>query len=118
MFEKVYPHIWMALPKDIKDHLVTVFNIPRTGVSEIRDQQLVSDGYSIEDLQVITLPKMIEYIGSEETFPRAWELSCAKAKYELNPPMSLNTVKTEVIEEEKLPTPNTSKNGNSKKEGK
>lgn len=89
MYNNVLPAIWMQLEKPIKDHLVKVFDIKRTGISEIRDQTLISDGYSVLDLQVITLERMTEYIGSNETFPRAWELTCAKAKYELNPPMNL-----------------------------
>lgn len=86
MYNQVLPQLWMVLPNDIKLHLVTVFNIKKTGVSEIRDSEVVRDGYTADDLLVISLEKMTNYIGSEETFPRAWELTCMKAKYELSPP--------------------------------
>jgi hypothetical protein len=86
MYNTVYPHIWMALSQEDRAHLVSVFDIKRTGVTEIRDQHLVSDGYTVEDLTAISLEKMIAYIGSEETFPRAWELTCMKVRYELSPP--------------------------------
>ena len=93
MFNNVYVHTWMALPHDIRTHLVGVFNIPRTGTSEIRDNEILSDGYSNVDLQAITLIKMNEYIGSKETsFPRAWEISCSKAKGILHPPIGMNPI--------------------------
>lgn len=76
----------MILPSDMKAHLVKVFNITRTGVTEIRDSEVIRDGYTADDLLSISHEKMTAYIGSEETFPRAWELTCMKARYELNPP--------------------------------
>ncbi len=84
----IYPQMWLALPKAIRNLLAERFEIPRTGVTEIRDQDVVSDGYTGEDLQHITLEKMNAYIGSEETFGRAWEITIAKAHAELNPPIA------------------------------
>lgn len=77
----------MALSKEVKLHLMKVFGIVRTGVTEIRDTTLVSDGFTTEDLMAITLDKMNAYIGSTETFPRAWELTLAKIHSELHPPL-------------------------------
>lgn len=93
----------MLLSHDERDRLAEVFNIERTGVSEIRDSQVVRDGRSDENLEAITLEKMNAYIGSEETFARAWELTCAKVRSELNPPIGIiqaKTVPTEMITEE------------------
>ena len=64
-------------------------SIPRTGITEIFNEEIRQDGYCIDDLRVITLSKMTEYIGSEETFPRAWEITCSKAKSEVYPPINL-----------------------------
>lgn len=86
MYNNVPTQLWMLLDKDIRAHLVSVFGINKTGITEIRDQDIIADGYTNEDLKAITLEKMTAYIGSEETFPRAWEITCAKAKYDLNPP--------------------------------
>lgn len=66
-----------------------MWKIPRSGVSEIRDQEVVSDGHTYEDLLVITLDLMNRYIGSEETFARAWEVTIAKAFSELHPPVGI-----------------------------
>lgn len=79
---------WMLLDTPFKQKLVEVFSIVRTGASEIRDNHVVSDGYTQADLKAITLEKMNAYIGSEETsFLRAWEITLSKVNFELNPPV-------------------------------
>lgn len=90
--QKVYVANWMALPKETKEHLIKVFNIVKTGNSEVRDQEVVTDGYTNDDLNAITLDKMAEYTGSPttETFHRLWEITLAKVHYELHPPFDLN----------------------------
>lgn len=116
MYTSVPPQLWMQLDKDIREHLVKIFSLERTGITEILDQQIIKDGYSVEDLKGITLEKMIAYIGSEETFPRAWELTCSKAKYELHPPINITPMADEPVDvpEEIIETkPQT--NGSSKK---
>jgi hypothetical protein len=82
----------MLLDKPIRTYLAIVFEIPMTGVREIIDDRIICDGHSNADLMAVTLDKMIAYIGSEETFPRAWELTCMKAKSDLNPPVNLPPV--------------------------
>ena len=90
MYNSIPKELWMLIKdKKIKDRLVEVFDIPWTGIRSIIDQTVLLDGYSDEDLKAITLEKMIAYIGSEETFPRAWEITCMKAKGEVYPPLNL-----------------------------
>jgi len=89
MQNQIYPQVWIQLPKATKDKLVEVFEIPRTGVTEVKDQELVSDGHTAADLMAITNEKMNAYIGSEETFHRAWEVTLAKVHSELNPPVMI-----------------------------
>lgn len=86
--EKIYSQHWMDLPKEIKDHLIKVFSIPRTGITEIRDQTVVTDGHTNTDLQSITAERMAAYIGSpaDLAFSRLWEITLSKVKYELHPP--------------------------------
>lgn len=78
--------MWIELPKEVKNRLIEVFQIPLTGITEIIDQRVVCDGHTGQDLMAITHDKMNAYIGSQETFLRAWELTLAKVKYELAPP--------------------------------
>ncbi len=79
--------MFMHQPKEIRDYLSQMWKIPRSGISEIRDQEVISDGHTYDDLQVITHERMTEYIGSEESFLRAWEITVAKAHSELHPPI-------------------------------
>lgn len=89
MFDRIFPHIWLEAPRDIREHLAEVFGVQQTGPTEIKDDRVVSDGRTIEDLAVITAERMAEYVGSVEPFPRLWELTLAKARAELNPPVAI-----------------------------
>lgn len=102
MFDRIIVHNWISLSKDVRKHLVGVFNLVATGIAEIRDQEVISDGHSNADLEKITAAKMAEYVGSNESFPRLWELTLAKVKYELNPPIILDISKMETKEQEAL----------------
>ena len=84
--DKIVPQAFMLLPRDIRDHIAQVFDVNRSGITEIRDDTVILDGRTLEDLSVITSEKMAEYVGSVESFGRLWELSIAKAKHELYPP--------------------------------
>ena len=103
MYTKVYRELWMLLPKEQRQHLVVVFNISRTGVTEIRDQDIISDGHSNMDLEVISAEKMAEYTGSPATEPfhRLWEITVSKSNYELNPPINIPTIEP-IVEEKPL----------------
>ena len=83
--ELIYPAVWMALPKEVKVHLAKVFGLSPTGITEVRDNTVVSDGYTIDDLRKISRENMCNYIGSEETFLRAWEITLSKVHTELHP---------------------------------
>lgn len=85
--DKIVPQAFMLLPREIREHLAPIFGIGRSGITEIRDDQVISDGRTQEDLNAVTAGKMADYVGSEESFGRLWELSIAKAKHELHPPV-------------------------------
>lgn len=90
--DRIYQQHWITLPKEQREHLTKVFEVPMSGIKEIRDATVISDGHTNEDLKEITLEKLNAYIGSEETFPRAWEITISKAKYELNPPILIGSL--------------------------
>lgn len=99
-FTRVPQGLWMMLSHNEREHLTKVFNIPRSGPREIVDQTPTKDGHSDVDLeQSLTSDAMSEYVGSTESFPRLWELTVAKCKYELNPPkvIELNSVSPETF---------------------
>lgn len=77
MYNKLPPQLWMLLPKEQRLKLMEVFDIKRTGPSEIYDNQVVSDGCTADDLSGITLEKMNEFNRAEDmTFPVAWQRTC------------------------------------------
>lgn len=86
---KVYTQIWLELPRDVREHLMKVFGVVKTGVAEVRDQTVVSDGVTNDDLSVITSEKMTEYVGPAEDFHKLWQISVSKANYELHPPIDI-----------------------------
>lgn len=89
-FENIYSHLWMQVPAEERKILAEVFNLEKTGIAEIRDQSVISDGHSNDDLLLITKDKMEAFIGSEaENFARAWELTVAKARSIVNPPIEI-----------------------------
>lgn len=85
--QRIFPQQFMHLSHEMRTYFTQMWKIPRSGISEIRDQTVVSDGHTYDDLAVITHELMEEYIGSKESFARAWELSCMKAHSELHPPV-------------------------------
>jgi hypothetical protein len=85
--EQIYSQHWVSLPKEVRVHLISVFGLVRTGVTEVINQEVKSDGFTNDDLKGITLEKMNGYIGSTETFARAWELTLSKVNSELHPPV-------------------------------
>lgn len=110
MFDKIHVHNWISLSKETRKHLSEVFALVPTGIAEIRDQQVISDGYSNADLEKITHAKMAEYVGSNESFSRLWELTIAKVKYELNPPIVLD-LSNQSEEEQKAIVETLTENG-------
>lgn len=87
--DRIVPQQWMLQTREIRQHLAHVFNVPLSGVSEIRDQEVITDGHTVADLSAITKDRMAEYVGSEESFGRLWELTVRKAYAELHPPIGV-----------------------------
>ena len=63
-----------------------MWKIEQSAASEVVDNVQVSDGHTFQDLFVITKELLCDYIGSEESFLRAWEIAVSKAIGELHPP--------------------------------
>ena len=92
MFDRVYQQNWMALEKNIREHLSSLFNIPRSGIVEIMDDRVIVDGHTNEDLAIITSELLMAYTGSREKFPTLWELAIERARSEVSPPIDLTPI--------------------------
>lgn len=106
MIEKLFQQQWIALPKDVRTQLISVFGLQRTGVSEVRDQTVISDGFTNADLEVVSKEKMAEYTGLplETSFMQLLEQTLAKVHLQLHPILEVPeeikealTIKTERI---------------------
>lgn len=63
--------IWIKLPKEVRDKLVQLFHIPRSGSTVVDYGQqgnvVVSDGYKPTDIETITLEKMQALLDTDRT---------------------------------------------------
>ena len=85
--EQIFPQQWMAVPRKTREKIVADFGIKKSGITEIFNGDVVTDGRTKDDLAVLTSKSMSEYVGSEASFGRLWELTIAKAYSELNAPV-------------------------------
>jgi hypothetical protein len=117
--DKINKFQWMRLPRETRSKLSEMFGLERTGVSEIRDDEVISDGYSDDDLSNITKEKLIGItkLSDEFSFQSMWELLIAH----INPVEIPETIESEgeTLVFDKLPeiycTTCTSKKGRHKK---
>jgi hypothetical protein len=78
--ERIHKFQWMQVPKEVREKLIELFGLTRTSFSEIRDDVVISDGYSDDDLSLITKDKMCEITGlpCELSFSSLWEVMVVK----------------------------------------
>lgn len=65
---QVTPHEWLKLPLPTRLRLVEIFNIPKSEGSKVEQlagvSVLLSDGYTLKDLENITIEKMQGYLNA------------------------------------------------------
>jgi hypothetical protein len=86
MYDHIFVGQWMILPKEVRDILIKDFNMVKTGPVEVRDEHVITDGFTNNDLSVFTAESMYSYAGEVASFGRLWELTVRKAHDKLNPP--------------------------------
>lgn len=63
--------LWLKLPLEVRDKLVVLFHIPRSGSTVVdygpQGNTVVSDGYKPTDIEAITLEKMQAILQTEDT---------------------------------------------------
>lgn len=107
--------IWCTLKVDTRNKLREIFKIPRSGTNWVRDNVLISDGTTDQDLKSLTGQALADFVGQEgtidELFLKAIEMiehniimspveapETATKPPELpkNVPSSQNEIKTEI----------------------
>ncbi len=96
----------MALPGTTRKRLRELLDIPLTGQTSVSttgsESVLISDGVTQQDLDVITVHSLREFLGEragdEREFPRLWTMAVMKAD------MTLSELGKQLKEEESIST--------------
>ena len=99
MNEKIYPQMWMDVPYELRQQLIKDFNLVRTGGTEVINNEIVTDGYRVTDLERINKESMAEYVGADDEFHRLWIVTIAKAKSIVYPPIGTITGAPKAVQE-------------------
>ena len=71
---------WVKVPHEVRLELVQEFGLKRSGIIQVFNNTLMSDGYSYEDLAPLTVERMQLYVGTRETdYFKLWEATTNKA---------------------------------------
>lgn len=82
MFSQIYIPYWMSLSKETRNKLIVIFSVPKTGVVEVINETVLTDGHNNIDLEVITIDKLKAYTGQlKGTFAELWEMAVEKAMH-------------------------------------
>jgi hypothetical protein len=57
---------WLELDRDMRTRFVEIFDIKKSGYTEVEDGRVVTDGHWGSDLMAITVEKMQEYTGLKD----------------------------------------------------
>lgn len=98
---KVYTQHWIELDKPIREKLRELFSVGRSGITEVRDQTLISDGTTNEDLnEAFTQSTLEAFMGHGDTFPHLWIATVKKVTDIVYPPATVPTPEPlEVVED-------------------
>lgn len=73
LFSRLYAHQWMTLPRETRMELRRIFNLPQTNVVEVRDNIVLTDGVTNDDLLQLTLDKLEWFTNKKGTFAELFE---------------------------------------------
>lgn len=57
-------HDWLSLDNAVRNKLIEIFNIPKSGGVVMQDNVCLSDGHTAEDLAVVTVELMRKHLGT------------------------------------------------------
>ena len=57
---------WLQIPMSQRMKIVKIFNLPRSGGTVVQDNTVLTDGYTHEDLALITVERLQEYLKEKE----------------------------------------------------
>lgn len=108
-------HQWLPLKKETRDKLKALFYIKSTGMVEVETDQfgkatVKNDGFTNTDLQVITVEKLVDFVGSAAVNENIYDLwKRVIDKIEL-PQQLIDEGSAVVLPKEEIKTMNTADN--------
>lgn len=76
--------MWVSLPVEVRYRIRAIFDIPKSGITEVHDAQVISDGTTHEDFKSLTTEKMQAYLNSDSTdFHKLFDTVIAKVSDEV-----------------------------------
>ena len=102
MTNQIWQHQFIHLDVPVKERLRKIFNIPKTGIVEVLNETVISDGVTNDDLKVLTEEAMSAYLGDvpHETFGHLFDLVIEKIKHEIaHPPIVIELSSITPIDE-------------------
>lgn len=92
---QIYSGMWIRLPIEVKKRIAEIFGIKRSGASHVVDGMVQSDGYTDNDLSVLTIVNLQKELGSTDPdIFSLWNTMIKRTTEELTP-------KTVEVKEEK-----------------
>lgn len=77
-------HTWVSLSSEQRNRIRKIFNIPRSGSTEVRDGEIITDGTTTADFQHLTIEKMQEYLKDTSTdFHKLFDSVLARVQDEI-----------------------------------
>jgi len=76
--------MWVSLPNEVRRRIRVVFDIPKTGFTEVSDGVILSDGVTQSDFKSLTIEKMQKYLSDESVdFHKLFDKVVAKINDEI-----------------------------------
>jgi hypothetical protein len=100
----INPRIWLALPQEKRAEIAHKLGLTKSGNVEVTDNQVICDGYTVNDLMGITVEKLQEVLQSKEAdFFKLWdELIRPKVQVAQLPPEEAQQFQKEFDERQSL----------------
>lgn len=63
---QVYPGMFVKIPTDIKLKIIEIFKVPKSGYVHVVDGNIITDGYTEQDLSVLNVSTLKAHLKSKE----------------------------------------------------
>jgi hypothetical protein len=78
-------HTWVSLPNEVRYRIRALFEIPKSGFSEVSDGVILSDGVTQTDFKALTIDKMQVYLNDNSVdFHKLFDKVVAKVNDEIS----------------------------------